>query len=104
MTQAGIEPATFRFVAQHVNHCDTAVPGTRSTFAICTQTYQRDQTKQHTCKTHAQHFVEKFQGTNADRGSVYSLTILYLHRALNKVTQSANQHMHTFIFYLLKLI
>jgi len=21
-----IEPATFRFVAQHLNHCDTAVP------------------------------------------------------------------------------
>ena len=26
MTQAGIEPATFRFVAQHLNHCATAVP------------------------------------------------------------------------------
>jgi len=25
MTQAGIEPATFRFVAQHLNHCATAV-------------------------------------------------------------------------------
>ena len=25
-TQAGIEPATFRFVAQHLNHCATAVP------------------------------------------------------------------------------
>ena len=24
MTQAGIELATFRFVAQHLNHCDTA--------------------------------------------------------------------------------
>jgi len=23
---AGIEPATFRFVAQHLNHCITAVP------------------------------------------------------------------------------
>jgi len=23
---SGIEPATFRFVAQHLNHCDTAVP------------------------------------------------------------------------------
>ena len=23
---AGIEPATFRFVAQHLNHCATAVP------------------------------------------------------------------------------
>ena len=26
MTPAGIEPATFRFVAQHLNHCATAVP------------------------------------------------------------------------------
>ena len=26
MRPAGIEPATFRFVAQHLNHCATAVP------------------------------------------------------------------------------
>jgi len=26
MTPAGIEPATFLFVAQHLNHCATAVP------------------------------------------------------------------------------
>ena len=26
MTLAGIEPPTFRFVAQHLNHCVTAVP------------------------------------------------------------------------------
>ena len=26
MTPAGIEPATFWFVAQHLNHCATAVP------------------------------------------------------------------------------
>ena len=26
MTPAGIEPATIRFVAQHLNHCATAVP------------------------------------------------------------------------------
>ena len=24
MTAAGIEPATFRFVAQHINHCTNA--------------------------------------------------------------------------------
>ena len=28
MIPAGIEPATFRYVAQHLNHCDTAVPKT----------------------------------------------------------------------------
>ena len=26
MTPAEIEPATFRFVAQHLNHCVTVVP------------------------------------------------------------------------------
>jgi len=26
MTPSGVEPATFRFVAQHLNHCATAVP------------------------------------------------------------------------------
>ena len=26
LTQPGIEPATFRFVSQHLNHCATAVP------------------------------------------------------------------------------
>ena len=26
MTPSGIEPATFRFVAQHLNHCANAVP------------------------------------------------------------------------------
>jgi len=26
LTPAGIDPATFRFVAQHLNHCATAVP------------------------------------------------------------------------------
>jgi len=29
LTPAGIEPATFRFVAQHLNHCATAVPQIR---------------------------------------------------------------------------
>ena len=28
LTSAGIEPATSRFVAQHLNHCATAVPTT----------------------------------------------------------------------------
>ena len=28
LTLAGIEPATFRFVSQHLKHCATAVPTT----------------------------------------------------------------------------
>ena len=31
LTLAGIEPATFRFVAQHLSHCATAVPAVNST-------------------------------------------------------------------------
>jgi len=34
MTPAGIEPATFRFVAQHLNHCATAVPDQISVSSI----------------------------------------------------------------------
>ena len=26
LTPPGIEPATFQFVAQHLNHCATAIP------------------------------------------------------------------------------
>jgi len=29
MTPAGIEPATFRFVAQQINHCAIAVPASK---------------------------------------------------------------------------
>ena len=35
--------------------------------------------------------------------SVNCGALLYLHRALNKVTQSANQHMHTFNFLFIKI-
>jgi len=30
MTPAGIEPATFQFVAQYLNHCATAIPRAQS--------------------------------------------------------------------------
>ena len=34
LTQAGVEPATFRFVAQHLNHCATAVPSGYDTYVF----------------------------------------------------------------------
>jgi len=37
MTPAGIELATFRFVAQHLNHCATAVPKLRGDGYVKTQ-------------------------------------------------------------------
>jgi len=36
-TLAGIKPATFRFVAQHLNHCATAVPGIKIVEGIIMQ-------------------------------------------------------------------
>ena len=35
MTPAEIEPSTFRFVAQHLNHCANAVPNNASTHRKC---------------------------------------------------------------------
>jgi len=34
LTPAGIKPATYRFVAQHLNHCATAVPDGRGIYSI----------------------------------------------------------------------
>jgi len=34
MTPVGIEPAIFRFVAQHLNHCATACPNHITTLKI----------------------------------------------------------------------
>ena len=35
MTPAGIEPATFRFVAQHLNHCATVAPSFVESGVVC---------------------------------------------------------------------
>jgi len=40
MTPSGIEPGTFRFVAQHLNHCATAVPP--SPFILIAKYYSSD--------------------------------------------------------------
>jgi hypothetical protein len=41
MTPSGIEPATFRFVAQNLNHCATAVPENRYTSVKSTNYIER---------------------------------------------------------------
>jgi len=47
VAQAWIEPATLRFVAQHLNHCATAVPFINtSTHALCAFIYVTTQTDQ----------------------------------------------------------
>jgi len=38
MTPAGIEPATFRFVTQHLKDCANAVPKKRQVPTLCTGT------------------------------------------------------------------
>ena len=51
LTPAGIEPATLRFVAQHLNHCVTAVPEKKH--------YNNEKTKQMEafCQTLVQNLV-----------------------------------------------
>ena len=39
VTPSGIEPATFRFVAQHLNHCATAIPPLHFTYRYMTSVY-----------------------------------------------------------------
>jgi len=39
LTLAGIEPAAFRFVAQHLNHCATAVPSSSSSSSSSSNYY-----------------------------------------------------------------
>ena len=38
MTPSGIEPATFRFVAKHLNHCANTTTNTNSTTTTTTTT------------------------------------------------------------------
>jgi len=40
VTPAGIKPATFRFVAQHLNHCATAVPYSSICFYLYSTAYR----------------------------------------------------------------
>jgi hypothetical protein len=45
MTLYGIEPATFRFEAQYLNHCATAVPDQlmwyRENLAVCSEVHTK---------------------------------------------------------------
>jgi len=43
LTPAGIEPATFRFVAQHLNHSATAVPQAKQIYQYVNTEDQRRQ-------------------------------------------------------------
>ena len=40
MTPAEIEPVTFRIVAQHLNHCATAVPGGKYNYHYCVMCHE----------------------------------------------------------------
>ena len=42
MTPAGIEPATFGFVAQHLNHCATALPDKLTYVSKYVSSYDED--------------------------------------------------------------
>jgi len=42
MTPSGIEPATFRFAAQNLNHCATAVPRYSGNISNLTEALRKD--------------------------------------------------------------
>jgi len=49
LTPAGIKPATFRFVTQHLNHCATAVPlchGYWSLLFVSSLSYKKSRTRE----------------------------------------------------------
>ena len=50
LTPAGIEPATFRIVAQHLNHCATAVPSYLAYFFLERETFESEVVEE--TKTH----------------------------------------------------
>jgi len=58
MTPAGIEPATFRFVARHLNHCATAVPSqNKINYTISSPPEQHSTSGGETCSTEADNTI-----------------------------------------------
>ena len=72
LTPAGIEPATFQFVAQHLNHCATAVPD----FAV--GKLHKTNFKLGMCLT-----GPKLDVKNKKKAFVYRACFVKLRRALN---------------------
>jgi len=72
MTPAWIEPATFRFVAQYLNHCDTAVP-----YKLTHAWNKKLQTLQH--KDSLRVFISK-------NYKILPKLSIYIHSVYNKLT------------------
>ena len=87
LTPAGIEPATYRFVAQHLNHCATAVPHYIISFYlfinIVTTCYIQTCTHTHThTHTHTQH-INKQLSTSTFINTLYFNTDFKFYLKLN---------------------
>jgi len=59
MTPSGIETATFRFVAQHLNHCATAVPN-QCIYRYINLLYYKHRNIQHVSANYCGHLSEVF--------------------------------------------
>ena len=89
MTPSGIEPATFRFVAQHLNHCATAVPHQANHWNIF---------KVHQVKVHIfgiPKCLQKYENVNRNEVCIVIITdiLKYILIRSNKM-----QHMQVFIY------
>ena len=71
LTPAGIEPATFRFVAQHPNHCTTAMKNPLTPAGIEPATFRFVAQHPNHCATASEGFYvnEKSTDTSWDRTS-----------------------------------
>jgi hypothetical protein len=86
LTLAGIEPATFRFVAQHLNQCATAVMGT----------YIQKMSIPNTCLALLIHFVTaiRFKQTIFARGR--HAVFLHSRKTVSRTANSAGTFTFTF--------
>ena len=77
LTPAGIEPATFRFVAQHLNHCATAVPWVQYSSLCNAKASVPTVSSRHMILNKVYHTATDFVGTCINSWSTFNISFLY---------------------------
>ena len=83
MTQSGIEPATSRFVTQHLNHCATAV----CLFEICNM--------QNACNPKPSHTpVSAYEMRTPAQGFIHLPELFYMHHENRRMSDCMQRRKH----------